>query len=156
MADLHQFIEERGISVRELSRLTNVHPNTLNKYLSADSNSCTNGRLRVFWKIANGLEVDVETLLCGDNWHPTEDIIRSPISIHDAISRKAVWLNTSTMDIRNQIRSLLHLDNYSTLSAYENYRWVPTIADALSISQYLNCTIDALWGKYFKELENAG
>lgn len=156
MPVLQQILDQRGISIRELARLCNVHPNTLNKYISNEDWCFTNGRLRVFWKIANGLEIHVENLIYGSDWQPMPDTVIISMSLCNAVDRKSVWLNTSRMEIHNQIREKLHLDNYATFSAYENYRWVPTIADALIIAEYLNCTIDALWGNYFRELENAG
>lgn len=155
MSVLQQILDQRGISIRELARLCNVHPNTLNKYISNEAWCLTKGRLRVFWKIANGLEIHVENLIYGSDWQPMPDTVIISMSLCNAVDRKSVWLNTSRMEIHNQIREKLHLDNYATFSAYENYRWLPTIADALIIAEYLNCTIDALWGNYFRELENA-
>lgn len=150
MNNIKYIVEQRGLSVRELSRITNVHKNTLIKYLDTDDCYLKDGRLRVYWKIANSFDVEVEELLYGDSWVYGDNVITTPISISDAVERKAVWLHTSHMDIHNSIRDVLGLSNYSTFSGYENYRWVPTIDDALKIAEFLNCTINALWGSYFR------
>ena len=153
MSALNQILDQRNISVRELSRLSNVHPNTLTKYISTGiSSDC---RLRVYWKIAVGLGIHVENLIYGITWQPASDMVDTPITLYDAVDRKAVWLHTSHLAVHNQIRERLHLDDYATFSAYENYHWVPTVGNAIIIAEYLNCTIDALWGSYFRRKENA-
>ena len=156
MSKLKELLEQKELSIRQLSRLTKVHKNTLLKYLSVDTPYYDNGRLRVYWKIATGLEIEVEEVLLGSDWHPASDIVRSRMTIAEAVDRKAVWLNTSAMDVHNQIRELLGLNDYATFSAYENYRWMPTIEDAIKIAEFLNCTLDALWGDYLARMENAG
>lgn len=143
------------LSVRQISRMTNVHKNTILKYTSTEDRYLSDGRLRVYWKIANGLNLQVEQLLFGLDYKFSENTLTEPITLYKAVERKSIWFNTNTMDIHNQIRALLNDADYQTFSSYENYRWVPTVADAIKISEYLNCTIDALWGEYFRGLCNA-
>ena len=151
MNEVKRILDERGISIRAFAKVTGIRPCTLTKYLDAEEFYYKKGYLHKYWQMANALEVPVEELLIEDGWNPTPDIIRKPITIAHAVELRAKEWDTSILDMHNRIRKYIGIPNdYLKYSGYENYRWCPPIPVALKLAKYLNCTIDALWGEYFK------
>lgn len=151
MSELQKILDQREITPRTLSRLSGVHLKTLEKYLGQDGPYYTQGRLKVYWKLAKALDVDVEQLLLGGLWRPGDDVVRADITLSDAIATAADKQGVAICAINNTLRGILDIHDYQTISQYCHYRWTPDICVALQIATCLNCTIDALWGEYFKE-----
>ena len=152
MSELQKILDQRGISPRALAGMSGVNLKTLEKYLGQDGPYYTRGRLSVYWKIACALGVDVEQLLLGGLWHPDAiGITRDSITLSEAICKAAADQGVAVCAINNTLRGILGIHDYQTISQYCHYRWTPSICVALQIATYLNCTIDALWGNYFKE-----
>lgn len=151
MTALGKLLDKQNISYRDLGKQLDIRNSSLVKYVNNSNTYYSKGYLRVYWRIAQLLKCDVEYVILGDIWKHNIDIIDHPISLFDAVSLKAKQLNTSVLDVHNMLRQVLDITNYSILSGYENYRFTPSIKNALLISNFLGCTINALWGNYFRE-----
>ena len=152
MTELQKLIDQKEITPLKLSKLSGVHLRTVEKYLSQDGPYYVRGRLRVYWKLAQTLKVDVEQLLLGGLWLPNNGARREAISLSDAIQAKADSQGVAICAVNNTLRGILDINDYQTLSQYCHYYWAPDICTALQISTYLNYTIDALWGDYFRRM----
>lgn len=154
MSELQKLLDRREITLHALSDMSGVHIKTLEKYLSQDGPYYAHGRLKVYWKIARALDVEVEQILLGDLWALTgANVSRTHIALSDAIVATAESRGIAVCAVNNSLRGILDIHDYQTISQYCHYRWTPEIYAALQIATYVNCTIDALWGDYFKENE---
>ena len=149
MSELQKLLDRRGITLYALSQKSGVSLHTVQKYVATEGPYYAKGILKVYWKFAESLGVDIEYLLLGDLWHPDDSIIRYPICMSDAVRLKASSLGVCPCAITGSLRGILSV-SYQTFSSYNNYHGLPAINRALQISTYLGCTLESLWGTYLR------